>query len=154
MTEESEKLHHDEPVEGEKKRLFERAIPEIIRRVVERAVEVGAERLAEGPDNIRQRVGDLKLPKEVMAYLYNQVDETKLGIYRSVAKEIRDVLEQTKFADEISKVLTKLSFEVKTEIRFIPNNASGSPDSMRPSSFPKPEVVAEVSIRDRSKERS
>ena len=41
-----------------------------------------------------------------------------------VAKEIRDVLEQTKFADEITKVLTKLSFEIKTEIRFIPNDAA------------------------------
>ena len=53
-----------------------------------------------------------------------QIDDTKNGLYRVVAKEIRDVLEQTQFADEITKVLTKLSFEIKTEIRFIPNDAA------------------------------
>ena len=112
--------------EQERKRLFERAferaVPEILKRVVERAIESGATRLAEGPENLRNLVQELKLPKEVLHYLYQQIDDTKNGLYRVVAKEIRDVLEQTQFADEITKVLTKLSFEIKTEIRFIPND--------------------------------
>jgi len=141
--------------EQEKRRLFERAIPEILKRAVERAVETGASRLAEGPENLRNFVQEMKLPKEVLHYLYTQIDETKNGLYRVVAKEIRDVLEQTQFADEITKVLTKLSFEIKTEIRFIPNEAGkrgedeeGSPGSPR-TKLPKPEVVAQVSVKDR-----
>src|SRR5262245_50249357 len=114
----------DEPAEAErgeeKKRRFERAIPELVKRMVERAVETGVERLAEGPENLRN-LADRKLPKEVLHYLYSQVDETKHGLYRVVAKEIRDMLEHTQLADEIAKVLTKLSFEIKTEIRFVPN---------------------------------
>ncbi len=109
--------------EQDKRRLFERVMPEILKRVVERAVESGASRLAEGPENLRNFVQEMKLPKEVLHYLYTQIDDTKNGLYRVVAKEIRDVLEQTQFADEITKVLTKLSFEIKTEIRFIPNDA-------------------------------
>ena len=152
--------------EQERKRLFERAferaVPEILKRAVERAVESGASRLAEGPENLRNFVTEMKLPKEVLHYLYQQIDDTKNGIYRVVAKEIRDVLEQTQFADEITKVLTKLSFEIKTEIRFIPNDAAASKKDKAEgdeaeaepgkTKLPKPEVKAEVSIKDRGKD--
>lgn len=145
----------------ERKRLFERAIPEILKRAVERAVESGASRLAEGPENLRNLVGEVKLPKEVLHYLYQQIDDTKNGLYRVVAKEIRDVLEQTQFADEITKVLTKLSFEIKTEIRFVPNDAAAKKDDegseddgpqQAGGKLPKPEVKAQVAVKDRSKE--
>ena len=154
---------HDRPEaergDQERKRLFERAIPEILKRAVERAVESGASRLAEGPENLRHLVQELKLPKEVLHYLYQQIDDTKNGLYRVVAKEIRDVLEQTQFADEITKVLTKLSFEIKTEIRFIPNDAAvrktdsddGEPGEAT-RKLPKPEVTAQVSVKDRGKD--
>jgi len=155
----------------DRRRLFERVMPEILKRVVERAVESGASRLAEGPENLRNFVQEMKLPKEALHYLYTQIDDTKNGLYRVVAKEIRDVLEQTQFADEITKVLTKLSFEIKTEIRFIPNDAgakkpadgegedpagtrgSDPPRSPGNSRFPKPEVTAQVSIKDRGKDK-
>ena len=149
----------------DKKRLFERVMPEILKRAVERAVESGASRLAEGPENLRNFVQEMKLPKEVLHYLYTQIDETKNGLYRVVAKEIRDVLEQTQFADEITKVLTKLSFEIKTEIRFIPNEqaledkpaegaaqSSEAKQSTRPEPMPKPKVTSEVTIKDRTKD--
>ena len=154
--------------EHEKKRLYERAIPELLKRVVERAVESGANRLAEGPENLRHFVQELKLPKEVLHYLYTQIDETKNGLYRVVAKEIRDVLEHTQFADELTKTLTKLSFEIKTEIRFIPNEkATQSPARSKDpgaekegedegeggtARLPKPEVTSHVSMKDRSKD--
>jgi hypothetical protein len=142
--------------EQDKRRLFERVMPEILKRVVERAVESGASRLAEGPENLRNFVQDMKLPKEALHYLYQQIDDTKNGLYRVVAKEIRDVLEQTQFADEITKVLTKLSFEIKTEIRFIPNDAAreetGDPGARQ--KLPKPEVKAQVSVKDRDKDRA
>ena len=145
----------------DKRRLFERVMPEILKRVVERAVESGASRLAEGPENLRNFVQEMKLPKEVLHYLYTQIDDTKNGLYRVVAKEIRDVLEQTQFADEITKVLTKLSFEIKTEIRFIPNDAGvkktdgdeeGGEGGGVARKFPRPEVKAEVSVKDRGKD--
>src|SRR5262249_39666772 len=92
----------DERSDPDKRRLFERRVPEIGKRVLERAVETGASRLAEGPENLRNFVQDMKLPKEEIHYLYQQIDDTKNGLYRVVAKEIRDVLEQTQFADEIT----------------------------------------------------
>lgn len=162
----------DKP-EGERRRSFDRAIPDLLKRAVEKAVETGVGRLGDGQDGLRNFVGDMKLPKEVMHYLYQQIDDTKAGLYRVVAKEIRDVIEHTQFADEITKVLTKLSFEIKTEIRFVPNDARPSDKSAEgdddeseerrgesgdaantpiSTGLPKPTVTSQVSIKDRTKD--
>lgn len=162
MGDDYDPLDPDEPIEADKKRLVDRVVPELVKRLVEGAVERGATRLADTPENLRNFVGELKLPKEVLHYLYTQIDETKNGLYRVVAKEIRDVLEQTQFADELTKVLTKLSFEIKTEIRFVPNTAKtekreGEPEEGESSEtgdagLPKPEISAKVSVKDRGNE--
>ena len=104
----------DRPEEKERRRL-ERLLPELIKRLV----EAGYEKISEGPENVREFVREMKLPKEVLALLLAQIDETKNGLYRVVAKEIRDFLEHTNFSEEMAKVLTMLSFEIKTEVRFI-----------------------------------
>jgi hypothetical protein len=180
MGDERELPTPDEPIEADKKRLMDRVVPELVKRLLEGAVERGVERLVDTPENVRNFVGDLKLPKEVLHYLYTQIDETKNGLYRVVAKEIRDVLEHTQFAEELTKVLTKLSFEIKTEIRFVPSSAAktepdddddddgegegegeagepGEPGEPKPDAparagLPKPEIRAQVSMKDRSKE--
>jgi hypothetical protein len=132
----------ERPPESEERdreqRRLERLIPEIVRRLL----EAGYEKLSEGPENVRQLVSDLKLPKEALGVLLAQLDETKNGLYRAVAREVRDFLEHTNFAEELARVLTTLSFEVKTEVRFIPNDSR-----MRAS----PDVRTKVSVRrDRS----
>ncbi len=129
----------DKPLEEELHgpRLFERRLSELFKR----AVESGVEKIAEGPESIRQLVAELKVPKEIASYLFVQIDETKNGLYRVVAKEIRDFLEHTNVADEVTRALTKLSFEVKTEIRFIPNDASPGEGKT-----PKPEVRSTVHV--------
>lgn len=141
----------------DRKRLFERHVPEILKRILERAVESGATRLAEGPENLRNFVQEMKLPKEVLHYLYQQIDDTKNGLYRVVAKEIRDVLEHTHFAEEMTQVLTKLSFEIKTEIRFIPNDAAtrktdAEDEGEASHKLPKPQVTSQVSVKDHGKD--
>lgn len=160
----------DEPASGsvpppageERKRFFERAVPEIVKRVIERAVESGVEKLSElseRPESLRSFVSELRLPKEVIADVAAQIDDTKTGLYRVVAKEIRDVLEHTQIADEIVKVLTKLSFEIKTEIRFVPNDRSaekldgkeeGEGGEMSPV---RPKVSTEVTVKERGQEK-
>ncbi len=124
-----------EPEEKDReRRRLERLLPEIIKRLV----EAGYEKIAEGPENVREFVRELRLPKEALALILAQLDETKNGLYRVVAKEIRDFLEQTNFAEEAAKVLTTLSFEIKTEVRFIPNDAKLAP---------RPDVRSKVSVK-------
>lgn len=151
----------DEPEkgEGDRKRRFEGAISNAIKRAVEKAVESGMGRLAEGPEKIGHLMGEMKLPKEALSYLYTQIDDTKTGLYRVMAKEIRDVLEHTELADVLTKVLTKLSFEIRTEIRFVPNEAATKPPNEGDAAeqpqqgLPKPEVTAHVSVKDRTKDK-
>ena len=129
----------DEP-DREQRRL-ERLIPELVRRLL----EAGYEKITEGPENVRHLVSDLKLPKEALGVLLGQLDESKNGLYRAVAREVRDFLEQTNFAEELTKVLTTLSFEIKTEVRFIPNDAR---------TRPSPDIRTKVSVkRDGSSSR-
>ncbi|HEX7672077.1 MAG TPA: hypothetical protein VF395_20925, partial [Polyangiaceae bacterium] len=98
---------------------IERLLPELIKRLL----ETGFEKLVEAPENARNLVSELKLPKEILTVLLSQLDETKTGLYRVVARETRDFLEHTNFAEELARVLTTLSFEIKTEVRFIPNDS-------------------------------
>jgi len=151
------------PHEEGKLRFADRIVPLIFKRLVERAVEHGVEKLAEQPENLRNFIAEMKLPKEVIQDVYGQIDDTKNGLYRVVAKEIRDVLEQTHVADEIVRALTKLSFEIKTEIRFVPNDAAPARDGAKPGeegeegaegegSLVRPKVTSEVTMRERGRD--
>jgi len=105
--------------EERERSLLERALPEVIRRLV----EAGYEKLSEGPESLRQLLGDLRLPKETLNLILPQLEETKHGLYRVVAREVREFLERTNLTEELAQALTRLSFEIKTEVRFVPNEA-------------------------------
>lgn len=170
---------HDRGSRESRRRRLEGVIPEIVRR----AVELGVEKAQEAPDNLKSFVGDLKLPKDIAHYLLQQIDETKNGLFRVVAKEIRDFLEHTNFAGEVQKLLTTVQFEVNTTIRFTPNDGrskasskargeaeeqsdeddgenaqssaeeEGEPGERRPTPLPKPEVKTAVHVRRDDRER-
>lgn len=131
---------------GERRRRLDSVIPELIKR----AVELGVEKAAEAPDNLKEFVGGMKLPREAVNYLLAQVEETKNGLFRVVAKEVREFLEHTNLAGEMQKMLTTVQFEVSTTIRFKPNDgrsggtSGGGSDA---SKMPKPEVKSEVQIK-------
>jgi hypothetical protein len=135
--------------DNERRRRLDSVIPELIKR----AVELGVEKAAEAPDNLKEFVGGMKLPREVAHYLLSQVEETKNGLFRVVAKEIRDFLEHTNVASEMQKMLTTVQFEVNTTIRFKPNDSSGAEGEAQ--KFPKPEVKADVQVKrdERPRER-
>jgi hypothetical protein len=129
-----------------------RVLERIIREGVRRVVEKGVGQIADGPENLRHFVGDLRLPKEAALYLLQQIDDTKNGLYRAVARELRDFLEHTNLSEEITRALTTLSFEVKMEIRFIPNDQKfeGGEGGRRPT--PKPDVRTTVRVRDSNRD--
>jgi hypothetical protein len=138
-----------------RRRRLEGVIPEIIKR----AVEVGVEKAVEAPGNLKHFVGDMKLPKEVASYIYSQVDETKNGLFRVVAKEMRDFLEHTNFAGELQKVLTTVQFEINTTIRFRPNDGSasagdGDAAEGEPPKLSKPEVKTRVHMGRAARRRA
>lgn len=119
---------------GTARERFRSRLESVIPEILKRAVEIGVEKARESPDNLKQFVNDMKVPKEVAHYLLQQIDETKNGMFRVVAKEMRDFLEHTNFAGEMQKLLTTVQFEINTTIRFTPNDGprkdeEGAPES-------------------------
>ena len=107
------------------RRWSEGVLRDTLRKAVEKGIEAGVGTLRSADSALRGVTQDGKLPKEVIGYVFASVDETKNALVRGVAKEVRDFLEATDIAGEFYRALTALSFEVKTEIRFIPNDAGG-----------------------------
>ena len=97
---------------------LENFIPDIVRRTF--YAGLGAVFTTE--EGIRKIASDLKLPKDVANYLIQQAAASKDELFRVVGKELRGFLETVNISGELQKLLTSLSFEIKTEIRFIPND--------------------------------
>ena len=97
---------------------LEAFIPDLVKKTF--AAGMGAVFTTE--EGIRRVAKEISLPKEVAGYLANTAGNTKDELVRIVAREVREFLQTVNLSDEIAKILTTLSFEVKTEIRFIPND--------------------------------
>src|SRR4051794_18859237 len=113
-----EETHSGSRDEQRQKGRLESLIPEIVRRTF--YAGLGAVFTTE--EGIRKIASDLKLPKDVANYLIQQAASSKDELFRVVGKEMRGFLENVNISGELQKLLTSLSFEIKTEIRFIPNN--------------------------------
>ena len=156
---------------------FENLLPGVIRRGIERGIEAGLNTFEKSletgrgtTDAMREVLSEVKiprdvassvvrtlqeakLPREIASAVFTQMDETKNDVLRIVAKEVRDFLEATDLATELKAALTSLSFEVRTEVRFIPNDAGAGV---------KPQVKARTRVkraqdsrlRERSRRRS
>lgn len=96
---------------------LEALVPELVKKTF--AAGMGAVFTTE--EGIRRIAKDMKLPKEVAGYLVDTASSTKDELLRIVAREVREALQTMNLGEEIAKMLTTLSFEIKTEIRFIPN---------------------------------
>jgi hypothetical protein len=136
------------------RRRLEGMIPELIKR----AVEIGVEKATEAPDTVKQFVHDLKVPKEIAGYLFSQVEETKNGLFRVVAKEMRDFLEHANLSGEMQKILTTVQFEVNTTIRFRPNEGKAEDGESKEDSgggIPRPDVKTDLFVKrdERSREK-
>ncbi len=107
----------DEAEAPEKKSRLD-LIPDIIKRTF--YAGLGAVFTTE--EGIRKMASEFQLPKDVANYLIQQAASSKDELFRIVAKELRGFLESVNVSGELQKLLTSLSFEVKTEIRFIPND--------------------------------
>jgi hypothetical protein len=122
----------------------EAMIPEIVKKTF--AAGLGA--LFTTEEGIRRLAKDLSLPKDVAGYLAHTAGDAKDELLRLIAREVREFLESVNLSEEVSKMLTMLSFEIKTEIRFIPNDEQYG--------GVKPDVKARVGIKradDRSRRR-
>jgi hypothetical protein len=106
---------HDELPETIRHRL-ERLVPELVRKTF--AAGLGAVFSTE--EGIR-KIARESLP-DAVGYITSSADGAKDKVFEVIARETREFLSNLNVSEEIAKILTTLSFEIKTEIRFIPNS--------------------------------
>ena len=102
----------EESAEGKR---LDGGISEFIKRTL--LAGVGAVFMTE--EGIRSMLGDMKLPKEAVQFALTQVARTKEEMFKAVAGEIRTFLESTRLADELRHLLTNISLEISTKVRFV-----------------------------------
>ncbi len=117
---------------------LEGLVPEIVRRTF--YAGLGAVFTTE--EGVRRLANEFSLPKDVARYLIQQAQSTKDELFRIVAAELRGFLESLNLNEELQHLLTSLSFEIKTEIRFIPNDQK----------VLKPKIKNRVAVRRKPRE--
>ncbi|MBZ0232227.1 MAG: hypothetical protein K8M05_07730 [Deltaproteobacteria bacterium] len=96
---------------------LEQLVPDLVRRTF----TAGLGAVFSTEEGIRKVTRELQLPN-VAGYIADTADTTKDKVLEIVAREVREFLSHVNLSDEIARLLTTLSFEIKTEIRFIPNS--------------------------------
>lgn len=135
--------------EAPRGRWIDSIMPEIVRRVIaqgsdalnkeelkdtvvaelfRKAVNKGGEVASSTEESVRKLLGDLPLPNEVVERVVERLDDYKVDLMRLVKEEVRAFLDRIDIGHELQKMLTSLSFEITTEIRFIPNDKGIRPD--------------------------
>jgi len=111
-------VDEDESVPESVRAKLEAWVPDLVRK----AFTAGMGAVLGTEEGIRRLTKDMPMPKDVAGYLVNTASSTKDDLMRIIAREVREFLSTVNLSEEIAKMLTTLSFEVKTEIRFIPND--------------------------------
>ncbi len=96
---------------------LEHLVPELVKKTF--AAGMGAVFSTE--EGIRRIAREVSLP-DVVGLVASSADGAKDKVFEIVARETRDFLSTLNLTEEIAKILTTLSLEIKTEIRFIPNS--------------------------------
>jgi hypothetical protein len=108
--------HGDRLTETIRQRL-EQLVPDLVKKTF--AAGMGAVFSTE--EGIRKIAREVSLP-DVAGYVASTGVGAKDKVFEVIARETRDFLANLNLTEEIAKILTTLSFEIKTEIRFIPNS--------------------------------
>jgi len=104
---------------------FTRRLVDLGGDVVSRALVMGVSAVFMTEEGIRNAVSELRLPKDVARGLVQQADATKKDMFRIIGREVRDFLEHANMSASIARALADTTVEIRTTIRFRPNEAGG-----------------------------
>ena len=116
-------------------------LPEFVRKMA--VAGLGALFMTE--EGIRNLAGQLKLPKEVLAFVLSQADRTKDELGRVISEEVRKFLQSDRLREEFLKVLAGTTLEIKAQLRL-----TSEPDAKGPAKL----EVAELKLGRRKLRKS
>jgi len=95
-------------------------------------------------EGIRNLVGELKLPKELIGSVLAQADRTKHEVLRVMTEELRSFLSSPQLREEFLDLLTDATLEVKAEFRL-----RRSPTGLSPEVREEPKISVRPPTRRR-----
>lgn len=111
-------------------------IPDMVRRAVDRSLHA-----LNQTDEERKKLIAALLPKDlvqtVVQTALQAVDVTKREAVEIVGREMQQFLASLNLAEEIRKVLTSVSFQINTEVRFVPNEDGTLRSEIKARAVPK-----------------
>ena len=131
--------------ERERDKSVRQRLEGLVPDLVKRTFYAGLGAVFTTEEGIRKIANEFSLPKDVANYLINSAQSTKDDLFRIVAKEMREFLQGLNMSQELAKILTMLSFEVKMEVRFIPNDEAVGGGI-------KPDIKKNISLKVNSKD--
>lgn len=105
--------------------------PGLVGDLLKRAVLTGVGALFMTEEGIRNAVGEMKLPKDVLAFLVSQAERTRTDVARVVTAELRRFLESETLRREVWKLLTGITLEVNATIQLKPTGEPGFKATIR-----------------------
>jgi hypothetical protein len=113
--------------------------PGMVGDLLKRAVLTGVGALFMTEEGIRNAVGELKLPKDMLSFLLTQADRTRADVARVVTAEVRRFLESDALQRQVWKILTGITLEVNATIQLKPSGEPGIKVAFKRSDGEKPE---------------
>jgi len=116
----------DDPVDPDEPPEPERESRGFVTEFVRKVAVVGLGALFMTEEGLRALAGQLKLPKELLGVILTQAERTKSEVGRIVSEEVRRFLQSDRLRDEVLKLLSQMTIEVKAEIRLKPDDPSAT----------------------------
>jgi hypothetical protein len=115
----------DETQEGVRK-LARSMAAQVLPALIKRAISASAEQLAD--EGLRRVGAEVPVPGELASAVAERAQTVRGELSRLMAREIRELVSGATVSQEIQRLLTSVTFEIKTEIRLRPNE-----EAVRPS---------------------
>ncbi|MEE2670515.1 MAG: hypothetical protein VYA54_02325 [Bdellovibrionota bacterium] len=94
--------------------------------ILKKVVNTGVSAAFMTEDAIKNMVGDLPLPKELVQGLINNAKSTRDDFITSVKTELKERLERIDVSKEIDRILENYDVEVNAKIKFSPKKKKNS----------------------------
>lgn len=98
---------------------------------VRRALLGGLSAVLTTEEGIRNLVGELRLPKDVIALLTQQAERSRKEAFRMAADEVGRFLAGVDVARVVRKALVGMKVEVKAELRFLDDDGAPAAEKVR-----------------------
>jgi hypothetical protein len=107
-----------------------------------RAIESGVFRMQQTEEGLRS-IASAVVPRELINKTLDGVDTAKSEAVAVVGRELRTFLSNLNVGEELSKILTSVSFEVRMQVRFVPNEDGTLRASVKSDGGPRVHVDGE-----------